>query len=79
MAEAGPWHISSSLAVSAYALCFGYGVFPVPADQSGASKAYGSRVVLTPGADFDIAHTLPFRAASVPFESRYPRITRASG
>lgn len=46
VAEASPRHISPGLTFPAYSLCSGYGIFFVPADQSGAGKTYDLRLVL---------------------------------
>lgn len=77
MAEASPRHISPGLTLSANSICFGYGIFPVSADQSRSGKTYDHCNVLPSEADCEVAYTLAFRAASIPFESRDSRLARA--
>ena len=79
MAKAGPWYISSGFAFSAYSLYFGYGIIPLPADQSRPGKTYDRHDVFPSGVDRDTAHKLTFRAASVSCKSLHPRITHTSG
>lgn len=77
MAEASPGHISLGLTFPTYSLCFGNGIFPVSADQSRSGKTYDHCSVIPSEADCEVAYTLAFRAASIPFESRDSRLARA--
>ena len=60
MAKAGPWHISSGLPCPTDSLLFGYGIIPLPTDQSRSGKIYDHHGAIPPGFDCDIAYTFAF-------------------